>query len=173
MPAVRKTTHFTDGALFSSLSHPLFLSPLLVISSCYLSLSPRPVPFPVLLPGSVSPVPLLILSTIPFLLLFTFPFQLRLQFSLPTPPPSPFHPSSPLPFPFHFSSRLPSRFPSISVSISAPSTVPIPVSDTVFWAQKCVSRTEKPSLPAKFCSDTGFSAQKSVSRAAALSFRFE
>jgi len=104
MPAVRKTTHFTDGALFSSLSHPLFLSPLLVISSCYLSLSPRPVPFPVLLPGSVSPVPLLILSTIPFLLLFTFPFQLRLQFSLPTPSPSPLH--------------LPFRFPSATQGIS-------------------------------------------------------
>jgi hypothetical protein len=46
MPAVRKTTHFTDGALFSSLSHPLFLVPLLVTSPWSLSLSPRPVPFP-------------------------------------------------------------------------------------------------------------------------------
>ena len=50
MPAVRKTTYFTDGALFSSLSHPLFLVPLPGPSSCYLSLSPRPVPFP----GSIS-----------------------------------------------------------------------------------------------------------------------
>ena len=111
MPAVRKTTHFTDGALFSFLSHPRFLVPLLVTSPWSLSLSPRPVPFPgsasrlclpVLSPGSVSPVPLLILITVPFLLLFTFPFQLRLQFSLPTPSPSPLHP------PFH----LPFRFPS-------------------------------------------------------------
>ena len=70
MPAVRKTTYFTDGALFSSLSHPLFLVPLLVTSPWSLSLSPRPVPFPgsasrfclpVLSPGSVSPVP----STVP------------------------------------------------------------------------------------------------------------
>ena len=47
MPAVRKTTNFTDGALFSFLSHPLFLVPLLVTSPWSLSLSPRPVPIPV------------------------------------------------------------------------------------------------------------------------------
>ena len=50
MPSVRKTTHFTDGALFSFLSHPLFLVPLLVTSPWSLSLSPRPVP----IPGSIS-----------------------------------------------------------------------------------------------------------------------
>ena len=33
MPAVRKTTNFTDGALFSFLSHPLFLVPLPIPST--------------------------------------------------------------------------------------------------------------------------------------------
>ena len=33
MPSVRKTTHFTDGALFSFLSHPLFLLPLPIPST--------------------------------------------------------------------------------------------------------------------------------------------
>ena len=33
MPSVRKTTHFTDGALFSFLSHPLFLVPLPIPST--------------------------------------------------------------------------------------------------------------------------------------------
>ena len=152
MPAVRKTTHFTDGSLFSSLSHPLFLLPLPGPSSCYLSLSPRPVPFPVLLPGSVSRFRLARSSFNPKY----YSLSASLHISLSAPSPSPFHPSSPLPFPFRFSSRLPSRFPSISVSISAPSTVPIPVSDTVFLAQKCVSRTCTPPLHAKRCSDTGY-----------------
>ena len=37
-------------------------------------------------------------------------------------------------------------------------------SNTGYSAQKCVSQTGKPSLPAKNCSDTGFSLQKGVSR---------
>ena len=100
MPAVRKTTHFTDGALFSSLSHPLFLLPLPGPSPypldrfrfpfCFPVPSPSSVSrfcLPVPSPGSVSqfrlPVPLLILITIPFpspfTSPFTSPFQLRLH----------------------------------------------------------------------------------------------
>ena len=142
-PQILRTELFSPSSLIPS-SWSLFLLPLP---------GPSPYPldrfrFPVLLPGYVS------------------------RFCLAR---SSFNPDyCSLSASLHISLSAPSPFlSSHSVSISAPSTVPIPVSDTVFFGTKCVSRTEKPSLPAKFRSDTGFSAQKNVSRAAALSFRIE
>ena len=111
MPSVRKTTHFTDGALFSFLSHPLFLLPLPGPSSCSLFLFPLPIPstgsvsrlcFPVMSPGYVSRFCLARSSFNPDYC--SLSASLHISLSAPSPVLS-----------------------SHSVSISVPSTVPAPV----------------------------------------------
>ena len=95
MPAVRKTTHFTDGALFSSLSHPLFLLPLPGPSPYPLDRFRFPFCFPVLLPGSVSrfrlPVPSPSSSFNPDYYSLSVSLHVSLHVSLPSPSPSPLH----------------------------------------------------------------------------------
>ena len=114
MPSVRKTTHFTDGALFSSLS----LVPLLVTS-------PYPLDrfrFPVLSPGSISQFRLARSSFNPDY--YSLSASLHISLSAPSP-------------------VLSSHSVSISAPSTVPSTIPIPVSDTVFWL-KSVYREHAP-----------------------------
>ena len=122
MPAVRKTTHFTDGALFSFLSHPLFLVPLLVTSPW--SLSPRPVPFPgsasrlcfpVMSPGYVSRLCLARSSFNPDYCSLSASLHISLSAPSPVlsshsaPSTAPSTVPAPVPFPFLFTS--PFTFP--------------------------------------------------------------